>query len=65
MSAGLLDAAGPAASCPAWFSATVCSKSSRPNFGDGLFQIFQAELQLVGRQLFGAAAKLLARQPLD
>ena len=38
---------------------------SRLVLGDGLFQILQAKLQLIGGQLSGAAAELLARQALD
>ena len=33
--------------------------------GDGLLQILQPELQLIGAQLLGAAAELVAQQALD
>ena len=33
--------------------------------GDGLLQLLQNKLQLIGRQLFGPAAKLVPRQALD
>ena len=33
--------------------------------GDGLFLILEAELQLLGRQLFGPTAELMTRQALD
>ena len=33
--------------------------------GDGLLEVLQSELELIGIELFGAAAKLVAQQALD
>ena len=47
-----------------------CQQPVRPRpgrlvLGDGLLQILEPELQLIGCQLFGAATELVTRQALD